>query len=94
MVLLETLTSGSSKDHVVYVVALVSFAGMARLGKLPEPLKAVDIVHLKDLIWDPLGRFFMIRIRESKTAAVGEIQEIHPTSQNSLLNPVSAIRQL
>lgn len=91
LVLLEALAGGSAEDHVEYVVALVAFWGMARLGELLKPPRTTDVVRLKDLVWNPAGRFVKIRIRAAKTAAVGEIQEIHLTSQNSLLDPVSAI---
>lgn len=51
-------------------------------------------MRVKDLIWDPNGNYVRIKIRAAKTAAVGEIQEIHCQSQSSLLDPVDAIRQL
>lgn len=49
-------------------------------------------MQVKDLIWDPNGNYVRIKIRAAKTAAVGEIQEIHCQSQSSLLDPVDAIR--
>lgn len=67
---------------------------MARLGELVKASSSVDQVRVKDLVWDPNGRFVKIRIRAAKTASVGEVQEIHCQSQPSLLDPVNAVRRL
>lgn len=93
-VLLEKLTGGNLEDQTIYTVALVAFWGMARLGELLKSHNAPDQVRVKDVIWDPMGEYASIRIRAAKTAAVGEIQEIHLRRQHSLLDPVSALRRL
>lgn len=92
--LVEQLADGGLENQVAYVVALVAFWGMARLGELVKASKSLDQVSVKDLIWDPKGSYLIIKIRAAKTAAVGEIQEIYLQTQPLLLDPVSAIRRL
>jgi hypothetical protein len=92
--LLEHLTNGESENLVAYTVALVAFWGMARLGELLKAPNVRNQVQVKDVIWDPAGEFATIRIREAKTASVGEIQEIYLRRQSSLLNPAAAVRRL
>lgn len=92
--LLENLTDKSLEDMVAYTVALVAFWGMARLGELLKHPNAVDQVRVKDLVWGPEGEFLTIKIRAAKTAAVGEVQELHLQKQDTLLDPVSAVRRL
>lgn len=92
--LLEVLSDGSLENQVAYTVALTAFWGMARLGELLKAPSSVNKVFVKDVVWDPKERFLKIRIREAKTAVVGEIQEIHCQHQNSLLDPVGAIKRL
>lgn len=92
--LLETLSDGKLENQVAYTVALVAFWGMARLGELLKTSAKADQVKVKDVIWGGKMEFLKIRIRGAKTAAVGEIQEIHCQKQPSLLDPVSAIQRL
>lgn len=92
--LLETLSGGSLEEQVAYTVALVAFWGMARLGELLKSSIKVNQVKVKDVVWHPDDRYLVIRIREAKTATVGEIQEIHCQHQDSLLDPVGAVRRL
>lgn len=92
--LLEGLAGGDLESQVAYTVALVAFWGMARLGELLKSSVKVDQVKVKDVIWEPNNRFLKIRIREAKTAVIGEIQEIHCQHQSSLLDPVGAVRRL
>lgn len=92
--LLESLTDRSLEDMTAYTVALIAFWGMARLGELLKQTSAHDQVKVKDVIWDPLGEYVTIRIRAAKTAAVGEIQELHLRKQASILDPVAAVRRL
>lgn len=92
--LLETLIGGTLEDQTVYTVALVAFWGMARLGEFLKGPKSANFVRVKDVVWDPTGESCVIRIREAKTAAVGEVQEIYLKRQDSLLDPVSALRRL
>lgn len=92
--LLESLTTDSLEDMIAYTVALVAFWGMARLGELLKQTSSTDQVKVKDVIWDPEGEYITIRIRAAKTAAVGEIQELHLRKQRSLLDPVDAVRRL
>lgn len=92
--LLETLISGTLEDQMVYTVALVACWGMARLGELLKSPRSTNYVRVKDIVWDPAGESCVIRIREAKTAAVGEIQEIYLKRQESFLDPVSTLRRL
>lgn len=92
--LVGNLAGTTFEKQVTYTVALVAFWGMARLGELVKPSVKMDQVRVKDLVWDPEGNYIRIRIRAAKTAAVGEIQEIHCQYQPSLLDPVDAIRRL
>lgn len=92
--LLEGLSDGSLENQTAYTVALVAFWGLARLGEFLKTAKSKDQVRVKDLIWGVKMDFLRIRIREAKTAAVGEIQEIHCHNRNSLLDPVSAVQRL
>lgn len=92
--LLESLTDGSLESMTAYTVALVAFWGMARLGELMKQTSSQDQVKVKDLVWDPSNEYLTIRIRAAKTAAVGEIQEIHLCRQESILDPVSAVQHL
>lgn len=92
--LVGTLADGILESQVAYTVALVAFWGMAWLGELVKSSSVVDQVWVKDLIWDPDGNYLKIRIREAKTAAVGEVQEIHCQYQPNLLDPVGAVRRL
>lgn len=92
--LLESLSSGSMEEQVAYTVALVAFWGMARLGELLKSSTKVNQVKVKDVIWHPNNKYLTIRIREAKTATVGEIQEIHCQHQDSLLDPVGAVKRL
>lgn len=92
--LLEALTNRSMEDLTAYTVALVAFWGMARMGELLKHNSSVDQIRVKDLVWDPKGEYVTIRIRAAKTAAVGEIQDIHLRKQTSLLDPVNAVRRL
>lgn len=92
--LLESLSGGSLEQQVAYTVALAAFWGMARLGELLKSSVKVNQVKVKDVIWHPLNKYLIIRIREAKTATVGEVQEIHCQRQDSLLDPVGAIQRL
>lgn len=49
---------------------------------------------MKDVIWVPEDRYLKIKIREAKTATVGEVQELHCQFQPSLLDPVGALKRL
>lgn len=79
---------------MAYTVALVVFWGMARLGELLETGSSRNQILVKDIIWDPKGTYLRIKIREAKTAVVGEVQEIHCQHQKLLLDPLRAIRRL
>lgn len=92
--LIEELTESTAEKQTALTVALCAFWGMARLGELVKPAKMSNQVLVKDLKWDPAGSFVTISIREAKTAVPGEIQTIHLNKQQSLLDPVSAIRRL
>lgn len=92
--LVENLADGNAEGQVAYTVALVAFWGMARLGELLKAASNLDQVRVKDLIWDPHGRYVKIKIRAAKMAVVGEIQEIHLQRQSSLLDPIGAIQRL
>lgn len=60
--LLDDLTGKTLEDQTVYTVALVAVWGMARLGELVKAASGADQVRVKDLIWDPKGRYVNIRI--------------------------------
>lgn len=92
--LLVKLSTGSLEEQVGYTVALVAFWGMACLGELLKTLAKGNQVKVKDVIWDPQDKYLKIRIREAKTAAAGEVQEIHFQHQPSLLDPVGAVKRL
>lgn len=92
--LVRDLADGELEKQVAYTVALTAFWGMARLGELVKSSCKMDQVRVGDLVWEPKGDYVRIRIRSAKTAAVGEIQEIHCQFQSSLLDPVGAIRRL
>lgn len=92
--LLESLTNGSLEDMTAYTITLIAFWGMARLGELVKQTSSIDQVKVKDIIWDPKGEYITINIRAAKTAAVGEIQQIHLQKQRSLLDPVGAVKRL
>lgn len=92
--LLETLSDGKLENQVAYTVALVAFWGMARMGELLKSSTKMHQVRVKDVIWCEKLDFLKICIRGAKTAAVGEIQEIHCQNQHSLLDPVTAVQRL
>lgn len=92
--LLESLTNRSLEDMTACTIGLIAFWGMARLGELLKHTSSHDQVRVRDIVWDPLGEYLTIRIRAAKTAAVGEIQELHLRKQASILDPVAAIRRL
>lgn len=92
--LLECLSDGSLENQVAYTVALVAFWGTARLGELLKPAKCKNQVRMKDLVWGEKMDFLRIKIKEAKTAAIGEIQEVHCQNQRSLLDAVGAVQRL
>lgn len=92
--LLESLANDNNESQVAYTVALIAFWGMARLGELVKSRSNLDQVKLKDVVWDPNLCYLKINIRAAKTAAVGEVQEIHCQSQNLLLDPVGAVKRM
>lgn len=75
-------------------MALIAFWGMARLGELLKAPSSKNRVLVKDVVWEPKDAYLKIRVREAKTAVVGEVQEIHCQRQASLLDPVGALCRL
>lgn len=77
VILLEVLPEEGELGMAMLTVASVAFWGTARLGELLSDNMKKKLPRWDDLEWAEDKSYVKIRLLEAKTAAPGEIQEIH-----------------
>lgn len=90
---LEVLPERGELGLAMLTVALVAFWGTARLGELLSDNKKKRLPRWDDLVWADDKSYVRIRLLDAKTAAPGEVQEIHLQRQHSILDPVSMLEE-
>lgn len=93
VILLEVLPKQGEIGLAVLTAALVAFWGTARLGELLSDNPKKRLPRWDDLDWAKDKSYVKIRLLDAKTAAPGEVQEIHLQRQHSILDPVSMLEE-
>lgn len=93
IILLEILPSQGEAGIAMLCVALVAFWGTGRLGELLSDNPRKTLPRWDDLEWNEDQSIVKIALHNAKTAGPGEVQYISLERQNSLLDPVSMLKE-
>lgn len=87
-VMMETLSGGGKKEQAAFLVALVAFWGLARLGELISDNPKKSVPRGCDVERDESGLKTTITLWDAKGARNGEPQWLVLRRQNSKLDPL------